>query len=153
MNREQAILSILKLQDTIALYGTSGVWSIFWLPNFIDCWSGMLSPNKDDNASLSRFWRGVRLKTKNTVDEHWFNPFIIWQRFGHCIWVSQGAKFESGQMVLKKVKWTYFQIQIQIIWSIRKSDIIQDGNPHQLTWSWILPSKCVCWDSRDIRDY
>ena len=27
------------------------------------------------------------------------------------------------------------------------------GNPQSLTCSWILSSKCVCWDSRDIRDW
>ena len=25
-------------------------------------------------------------------------------------------------------------------------------NLHKLTWSWILSSKCLCWDFRDIRD-
>ena len=48
-------------------------------------------------------------------------------------WVSQGGESESGQMVLKKVKWTYFDAYLcQTMWNHAKKTMKKLKRPNWL---------------------
>ncbi len=48
-------------------------------------------------------------------------------------WVSQGGESESGQMVLKKVKWTYFDAYLcQTMWNNAKKSMKRLKRPNSL---------------------
>ena len=68
-------------------------------------------------------------------------------------WVSQGGESESGQMVLKKVKWTYFDAYLcQTMWNNAKKSMKRLKRPNSLFLQGEVSSAVLkTWKTRETK--